>query len=144
MTKVHHQSRKAADISLAKRQISPTSHRAVLDGDITLQYARDLGRDGAPRAAGGERGPGTATEQARSASATDAADAPPQPASRNSKDDRTQECWCGCQELTSPNRKWRPGHDQRGKGIIRQAVKEGKAGELSPQLREYGEERGLI
>jgi hypothetical protein len=48
------------------------------------------------------------------------------------------------QELTSPNKRWKPGHDQRGKGIIKRAVKEGKVGELSPQLREYGAERGLF
>ena len=69
---------------------------------------------------------------------------PPQPVSRISKDDTTQECWCGCRELTSSGKRWKVGHDQRGKGIIKQAVREGKVGELSPQLREYGVERGLI
>src|SRR5215207_1207058 len=138
MTTIHHKTRKAADISLAKRQISPTSHRAVLAGEITLQYARDLGRDGAPRAADATDGPGSVAGRPRSPSAEDGqdrTDTRPQPVSRISKDDTTQECWCGCQELTSPNRKWRPGHDQRAKGIIRRAVKEGKVDELSRQLR---------
>jgi hypothetical protein len=61
-----------------------------------------------------------------------------------SKDDTRQLCWCGCEELTSPNRRWKPGHDSRGKGIIKRAVEDGKVGELSPQLKEYGAERGLI
>jgi len=144
MTTIHHNTRKATDISLAKRQISPASHRAVLAGEITLQAARDLGRDGAPPAADATDGPGTATQISRESSGTDDAHTPPRPVSRISKDDKTQECWCGCEELTSPNRKWRPGHDQRAKGIIRRAIKEGKVGELSPQLRDYGAERGLL
>jgi hypothetical protein len=64
--------------------------------------------------------------------------------SRISKDDTTQQCWCGCQQLTSPNRRWLPGHDQRAKGIIKRAVREGKAEELSDRLKEYGAERGLV
>jgi hypothetical protein len=64
--------------------------------------------------------------------------------SRISKDDATQQCWCGCQQLTSPNRRWLPGHDQRAKGIIKRAVREGKAEELSDRLKEYGAERGLV
>jgi hypothetical protein len=64
--------------------------------------------------------------------------------SRISKDDTTQQCWCGCQQLTSPNRRWLPGHDQRAKGIIKRAAREGKAEELSDRLKEYGAERGLV
>jgi hypothetical protein len=64
--------------------------------------------------------------------------------SRISKDDARQQCWCGCEQLTSPNRRWLPGHDQRAKGIIKRAIKEGKVDELSPRLREYGAERGLL
>ena len=51
---------------------------------------------------------------------------------------------CGCQQLTSPSRRWRVGHDQVAKGIIKRAVKEGKVGELPDRLREYGKERGLL
>src|SRR5215211_7589781 len=46
--KTLHQTRKGADISLAKRQISPASYRAVLDGKISLHAARELGRDQEP------------------------------------------------------------------------------------------------
>ena len=110
--KVHHQTRKAADISLAKRRISPASYRAVLAGEITLQAARDLGRDRGPddtgRASGG---PGTATGRVRSASAEDGTDTPPQPVSRISKNDRSRECMCGCDRTT--HGRFSPGHDQR-------------------------------
>jgi hypothetical protein len=133
-------------MALAKRTISRASYDAILSGTLSLQQAKAIGRDGAPAADTGryQSGPGMATEISRSASAQDDAHTPPQPTSRISKHDTTQECWCGCQELTSPNRRWKPGHDQRAKGIIRRAVKEGKTSELSPQLKEYGKERGLI
>jgi hypothetical protein len=148
--KIDGRTKRAADIALAKRQISPASYRALIEeGTITLQEAKAMGRDGAPAmdTTLGRSGQGTSTEASRSASGGSggrAPDMPPQPVSRISKDDTTQECWCGCQEFTSPNRKWKPGHDQRGKGIIKRAVKEGKVGELSDRLREYGAERGLI
>jgi hypothetical protein len=144
MTMLHHKTRKAADIALAKRTISRASYDAILAGEITLRAARDLGRDGAPRAADATDGPGTTTGTAGRASAEGGADRPPQPVSRISKADTRQLCWCGCEELTSLNRRWKPGHDQRAKGIIRRAVNEGKAAELSDRLREYGVERGLI
>ena len=83
------------------------------------------------------------TKISRSASAG-GADRPPQPVSRIPKNDTRQYCWCGCEQLTSPDRRWKPGHDSRGKGIIKRAIKEGKVAELSPQLRGYGAERGLI
>lgn len=118
-TKVHGNTKKAADMSLAKKEISPESHAAVHEGSLSLEEARNLGRDTGP-------------------------DTPPKPESRISKDDATQECWCGCGEWTKPNRRWRPGHDQRAKGIIKRAVEARKTDELSERLQEYGDERGLI
>lgn len=120
-TKVHGNTLKAADMSLAKKEISPASHEAVREGRLSLEEARDLGRDAGPDS-----------------------EAPPKPESRISKDDATQECWCGCGEWTKPNRRWRPGHDQRAKGIIKRTVEADKTAELSDRLREYGVERGLI
>ena len=66
---VHHKTRKAADLALAKRQISPDSHRAVHEERITLEEARELGREGSPY------GP------------------TPKVVSKN---DRTRSCMCGC------------------------------------------------
>ncbi len=37
----------------------------------------------------------------------------PKPVSTISKDDATQECWCGvCGEWTKPGRRFKAGHDQ--------------------------------
>lgn len=117
-TQVHGNTKKAADISLAKKEISPASHKAVHEGRISLDEARELGREGSPYG--------------------------PAPKSTMSKDDTTQECWCGCQQITGKNRRWRQGHDQVAKGIILRAVRAGNTSDLSDRLREYGEERGLI
>ena len=46
--KVHANTLKAADIALAKRQMSPDSHKAVHEGRINLDEARELGREGSP------------------------------------------------------------------------------------------------
>ena len=144
--KIDGRTKRAADIGLAKRTISRASYEAILAGRIGIAEAKAIGRNGAPATdtTQGPSGLGTATEGPRSASAGDGADTPPQPVSRISKDDTTQKCWCGCEELTSPNRRWLPGNDQRAKGLIKRVVKEGKVEGLSTQLREYGEERGLF
>lgn len=143
-TKIDGRTKRAADIALAKRTISRASYDAILAGTLSLQHGKEYGRDRGPDMPRHDSGPGRPAGRARSASAEYRTDAPPQPVSRISKDDTTQECWCGCQELTSPNRRWRPGHDMRGKGIIKRAVKEGKVEELSPRLKEYAGERGLV
>jgi hypothetical protein len=126
------------------RHISRASYDAILAGTLTLADAKSLGRDRGPDTSECSGGPGTARETPGRGSAQGGADTPPQPVSRILKDDATQECWCGCGERTKPNRKWRPGHDQRAKGVIKRAVREGKVEELSDQLREYGAERGLL
>jgi hypothetical protein len=46
--RVHHKTKKAADLALAKKAISPDSHRAVHEGRITVEEAQSLGRDGSP------------------------------------------------------------------------------------------------
>jgi len=138
--------KRALDMAIARKQVSQESYRAVLAGTLTLRQAKAMGRDGAPAtdAARGSGGPGMATGGPRRIDTGAPQDSPPQPESRVSKDDTTQECWCGCQQRTSPGRMWRPGHDQRAKGIIKRAVREGNEEGLSPRLREYGAERGLI
>ena len=44
--RVHGNTRKAADMSLSKREISPDAHKAVDEGRISLEEARELGREG--------------------------------------------------------------------------------------------------
>jgi hypothetical protein len=50
--KVHHNTGKAADIALAKKQISQESYEAVLAGTLTLAEAKELGRDRGPHDTG--------------------------------------------------------------------------------------------
>ncbi len=110
----------ATKLALDRKAISEESHAAVLAGTLSLQEAKDLGRDAGPD---GLTGPTPKTL---------------------SKDEKGQRCWCGCDSWTKPNRRWLPGHDQRAKGIITRAVREGKEDELSDRLREYAAERYLI
>jgi hypothetical protein len=50
--KVHGNTRKAADMALAKRLVSRSSHEAILAGTLTLAQARELGRDRGPHDTG--------------------------------------------------------------------------------------------
>ena len=45
---VHHQTRRGADLALAKKQISRDSHKAIMEGTLSLEEARELGREGSP------------------------------------------------------------------------------------------------
>jgi hypothetical protein len=150
--KVHHQTERGARIALDKKQISQESYEAILQGELSLAEARELGRDRWPHDTGqasggheeGRKTPGRSSAERAQERPQDSTEVPPQPISRISKDDTTQECWCGCGSWASPGKHWRPGHDQRAKGIIKRAVTAGKADELSDRLRDYGQERGLI
>lgn len=81
---IHPMTRKAADTSLAKRAISPDSHRAVLSLDLSLEEARFLGRNAGPSG----------------------------PAVRLNKNDRSRPCLCQCGG-TSKTGRFGPGHDVR-------------------------------
>ena len=114
-TKVHGNTKKAADTALAKRTISPDSHRAVYEGRISLEEARELGREGSPY------GPAKKTV---------------------SKNDRSRFCMCGCQRETRG--RFATGHDARVKGWIVRAVREGTLDELSEEIQGYAAERDLV
>jgi hypothetical protein len=111
-----------------------------------MTEARKIERERAPDAPTSRSGAGAATEgpRKRRERPQEGTRVPPQPTSRITKDDATQECWCGCGERTKPHRRWKPGHDQRAKGIINRAAAAGKTDELSNRLRDYGRERRLI
>ena len=113
-TAVHHATRKAADISLAKKAISPDSHRAVLAGGLSLEEARELGRSAGP---GG-------------------------PAGRVNKNDRTRLCACQCGEYTRAGSTWKQGHDARLPGLVLRSLK-GEI-ELTDEQREHAERRDLF
>lgn len=116
MTKdVHHNTKKAADMDLAKKAISPDSHRAVHEGRINLDEARELGREGSPSG----------------------------PVPRVNKNDRTPTktpCLCGCGELVS--RTFKAGHDMVMFRVAREHLTEGR--ELSEEQREYLETSGKM
>lgn len=82
--KVHHQTKRAADLALSKKVISPDSHKAILAGELGLEAAKELGREGSPYG----------------------------PAVRVNKNDRGRDCLCGCGLRTRGGR-FRAGHDQR-------------------------------
>jgi Na+-translocating ferredoxin:NAD+ oxidoreductase RnfC subunit len=102
---------------LAKREISPDSHRAVHEGRISLGEARELGRNAGPAG----------------------------PAVRVDKDDRTPErtptfCLCGCGVLVA--RTFASGHDMRMFRIAREHILEGR--DLTDEQREYLEVSGKM
>ena len=114
--KVHANTRKAADMALAKKAISPDSHRAVHEGRITVDEARQLGREGSPF------GP---------------------PSRAISKDDRTPTktpCLCGCGELVA--RTFKAGHDARMFRVAREHLMEGR--EITKEQRRYLETSGKM
>ena len=110
-TTVHHQTRRGADLALAKRLISRKSYDAVLAGEISLQRAKELGRSGTPTDTPDDRsGPASVTGTSGRVSPDAATDAPPQPTSRTSKSDRSRGCMCGCSRETKG--RFAMGHDQ--------------------------------
>jgi hypothetical protein len=137
-SKVHHQTRKAADISLAKKQISPASYRAILAGEIGLREARDLGRSGSPTDATPDSGgPGTATETLGSASAEDY---------QESVTECRKLCLCGCGAPVT--RIFKAGHDSRLLSELRGQIKKGdvllRSEKITDEQREFAVRHGLI
>ena len=116
MADIHHNTKKAADTALAKRAISPDSHRAIHEGRITLEEARSLGREGSPF------GPA------------------PKVVSKNDRTPTKTPCLCGCGELVSRN--FKAGHDMRLVTFAKEYVR--GARELTPEQMEYAERSGKL
>ena len=115
-TNVHHATRKGADMSLARREISQDSYRAIHEGRITLAEARELGRQGSPYG--------------------------PAPKLVN-KDDRTPTatpCLCGCGVMVA--RRFAPGHDAKMLRVAREHILNGR--ELTHDQSEYLETSGKM
>jgi hypothetical protein len=107
--KVHGNTKKAADMALAKRAISPDSHKAVHEGRITLDEARELGREGSPF------GPA------------------PKAISKNDRTPTKTACLCGCGELVP--RTFNAGHDVRLVSLAKAYVRGER--ELTEEQLEY-------
>jgi len=126
--KVHGNTKKAADMALARREISRDSHKAVHEGKITLAEARERGHD---------RGPGY-TGQA--SSGQDETRTGPRSASVVGT-----YCLCGCGEITRGGR-FKPGHDARLHGELKRNLQNDpllRNERYSDAQRRYAVERGL-
>jgi hypothetical protein len=89
---VHGNTKKAADLALAKRAISPDSHKAIHAGELSLEEARELGRNAGPSG----------------------------PAVRADKNDRSRPC-IACGGTTKGGR-FHPGCDMKMYRIAREAL----------------------
>jgi hypothetical protein len=134
--KVHHQTKRAAAIALAKRTISRASYDAVLAGTLSLQEAKAIGRDSAPATdtPEGSSGPGTATGTPRSARADTGAG--------------RAGCLCGCGQ-TPRGRKSRfvQGHDHRLFGELKRNLEKDpllRNERFTDEQKAYARERGLV
>jgi hypothetical protein len=124
-TKVHHNTRKAADIALANKQISQESYEAILRGELSLAEAREFWRDRGPDDTGqGSSGQEESRKTPR----------------------KGRECLCSCGGETRGGR-FLPGHDMRLYGELKRNL------EKDPLLRNlrftdeqkaYAKERKLI
>ena len=117
-TKIHGNTKKAADISLARKDISRESHGAVHEGRISLEEARELGRDAGP-------------------------DAPPTLKSTVSKSDRTRHCVaCGPEGAPTKGGRFHPGCDAKMHSLAREYVRGER--DLTPEQMAYVEESGKL
>jgi hypothetical protein len=133
--KVHHNTRKAADVALAKRLISRASYEAVLAGTLTLAEARELERDRGPddtgqASTGHEEGRKTPRE------------------GRERPQESTGACLCGCGEpVRGKKSRFRPGHDARLYRELKRNLEKDpllRNERFNEAQRDYARHRGLI
>lgn len=127
--KLDGRTRRALDMAIAKRQISQASYRAAIEGKITLQRAKELGRD---------RGP---TDTAQGSGGQEEARTGPRSASTGGT-----YCLCGCGETTRGGR-FKPGHDARLHAELKRNLQNDpllRNERFTNEQRAYARERGLI
>jgi hypothetical protein len=131
--KVHHQTERGARIALAKKQISQESYEAILAGTLTLDEAKELGRDRGPDDTGQGSG---GHEEGRKA---------PWEGSQERSQSGAVTCLCGCGELVK--NRFRPGHDMRLFGELKRNLEKDpllRNERFSDAQKAYAKERGLI
>jgi hypothetical protein len=137
--KIDGRTKRAADMALAKKQISKESYEAILRGEIVLAEAKKLGREGAPYTPT-TRGSVAATEGPERAGAEHSSEQRPQAGTG-----ALPTCLCGCGAPVK--NRFRAGHDQRLFGELKRNL------EKNPLLRNeryddeqkaYAKERGLV
>ena len=126
--KIDGRTKRALDLAIAKRQISQASYRAAIEGRITLQRAKELGRD---------RGPDDASEGSDGQ----------EKARTGPRRGRTpRRCMCSCGGTTKGGR-FLPGHDARLHSELMAQIKKGdvllRSERLTPEQRRYAVERGI-
>ena len=121
--------KRALDMAIAKRQISQASYRAELEGRITLQQAKELGRDRRPD------------------DISEASDGQEEPR-KTPREGRTPRPYlCSCGGMTKGGR-FLPGHDARLRSELVAQIKKGdvllRSDRITPEQRAFAVRHGLI
>ncbi|MDP9486102.1 MAG: hypothetical protein M3Q49_10020, partial [Actinomycetota bacterium] len=127
-TTIDGRTRRGADLALAKRLISRASYGAVLAGELTLQHAKEYGRDGGPD---DPAAPGAVQDVPATAA----------PWGRRRGRERPYLC---CGDATKGGR-FLPGHDARLFGELKRNLEKDpllKNERFTDEQREYARERG--
>jgi hypothetical protein len=137
--KIDGRTKRAADMALAKKQISRASYEAVLAATLTLAEARELGRD---------RGP---DDTGQDSSGQDGAAERPERFSEERPQAGTgapRTCLCGCREsVRGKNSRFRPGHDARLYGKLKRNLEKDpllRNERFTDEQKAYAKERKLI
>src|SRR5215211_4089249 len=126
-TQIDGRTKRALDMAIARRQVSQESYRAVLAGEITLQRAKEVGRDRRPADTGQASG---GREEARTGP-------------RGSRTPRP--CMCSCGGTTKGGR-FLPGHDARLHSELKRNLEKDpllRNERFRDEQRRYAVERGL-
>ena len=126
--KIDGRTKRALDMAIARKQVSQESYRAVLAGKLTLQQAKELGRD---------RGPGDTSEGTSG----------PRRTSEGPREGRQpRPCLCSCGGTTRGGR-FLPGHDARLHGELKRNLEKDpllRNERFSDEQKAYARERGLL
>jgi hypothetical protein len=128
-TKVHGNTKKAADMALARREISRESHKAVHEGKITLAEARELERDRWPHDTGQAS---SGHEEGR----------------KTPREGRTlRPCMCSCGGKTKGGA-FLPGHDAKLRSDLVAQIRKGdillRSDRITVEQRAFAVRHGLI
>ncbi len=125
--KIDGRTKRALDAAIARKQVSQESYRAVLAGEITLQRAKELGRD---------RGPADTPEGSSGRGR----------ASSGLREGRRPRPCIACGGMTKGGR-FLPGHDARLHGELKRNLEKDpllRNERFSDAQKAYAKERGLL
>ena len=125
-TNIDGRTKRALDLAIAKRQISQASYRAAIEGKITLQEAKELGREQGPDDTGQASGGQEDRKTLR-------------------KGRTPRRCLCSCGGTTKGGR-FLPGHDARLHGELKRNLQKDPLlpnERITDEQRRYAVDRGL-